>query len=83
VGKADTQADMHSRTGTWAGLLRWQAEVGDDLLHEHDLSSPLSVSIYRIVFQRVTDNYVHISKWGMRELLAIQSINVVPIKPGD
>jgi hypothetical protein len=70
VEKADTQADMDSRTGTWAELFPWQAEVGDDLLHGHDLGSPVVARIYKLVVQRLTDNYVHINEWGLRGLVA-------------
>jgi hypothetical protein len=68
VEKADTQADMDGRTGTWAELFPWQVTVGDDLLHGYDLPAPVTARIYKLVVQRLTDNYVHINEWGLRGL---------------
>ncbi len=78
VEAADTQADMDGKTGSWAELLPWQAATGDDLLHDQDLPAPVTARIYKLVVQRVNDNYVHINEWGLHGLVTIGAIDVVP-----
>ena len=78
VEAADNQADMDGKTGSWAELLPWQSATGDDLLHDQDLPAPATARIYKLVVQRLTDNYVHINEWGLHGPVTIGAIEVVP-----
>ncbi|MHB1034793.1 MAG: choice-of-anchor D domain-containing protein [Pirellulales bacterium] len=78
VETADTQADMDTRTGTFAEVVPWTG-TPSDLFSTVTLPTPVSARLAKLTVERLTgDNYVHIEEWSIVGETTVTSILVTP-----
>ena len=78
VEKADTQADMDNKAGTWAEIIPWTF-AQDWTPSVVEFGVPVTALIFKLTGERLSgDDHVHLNEWEFHVPVTLTSLSVRP-----